>query len=365
MARNNDVNKILVTAGNQAPIGVGKKVTDLAPGQIGLFDYGTNMSLDAAGAAKSKNFYFAVGLDKDGDGVTDDIMKSSGSHIQKENVVGYSHKKYQAPKNLLVELTDYLGECGAEYGVKLEVRNQEIYAIQGYNQYVKTFTIKTGCCDPLDPNSPEIDSNTITIQLSEEINMNPDNFLKAYMVDKDATDLTVVLTKEQVEAYIEANKTAADADKKFTKILIETDTLAIKNFCDVNLGYFYPRQTTLNITKLEGFKCNGTVNVLQPIVYEEGSGYDVKQLEYYSKGFGEEGPYRLHSVLGVAKQVHYNTDQKAKYDLIALTYDQFSLGAWLEYLHNEASTIAVPKDDTTTLTALKALITGLGIEETV
>lgn len=365
MSRNNDVYKVLVTKGNKAPIVKDKKVTDLLPGQVGVFDYHTNKSIDATSAPTVKDFYLAVGLDKDNDGITDDIMKSSGSHIQKRNVVGYANKAYQAPQDLLIELAGYTADCNTEYGVKLEIKNQEIYVLQGFNQFTETYVIKTGCCDPTDENCPEIDQNELTLRLFHEISINPNGFLTPFMVDAAATDLTKVLTVADVEKIILDNKTADEADKKKTKLFIQASTLKIRNFCDVNLGYFYPRQTHISVTKIEGFKCNGEVNVVKPIIYEQGSGYDVKQLEYYAKGFGEEGPYRLHSILGVAKQVHYNTDQNAKYNMLALTYDQFSLGGFLEYLHNEASVIAIPKDDSTTETGLVEIIEALGITETV
>ena len=92
MSRNNDVFHLLVTKGNQAVLAKDKKVVELAPGQIGVFNYDTNLSIAAADPAP-RNFYMAVGVDA-GDGTTGDIMKSAGSHVQGKNIVFYSFRPY-------------------------------------------------------------------------------------------------------------------------------------------------------------------------------------------------------------------------------------------------------------------------------
>ena len=81
MERNNDVYKVLVTSGNRAPMVAGKTISELLPGQIGVFDANSNLSINYEKAERVKDFYMAVGIDKDGDGVTDDVMKSSGKKI--------------------------------------------------------------------------------------------------------------------------------------------------------------------------------------------------------------------------------------------------------------------------------------------
>src|SRR5699024_9453825 len=152
----------------------------------------------------------------------------------------------------------------------------------------------------------------------------------------------------------------------YTDLLITTVTQKIHAFCDVNLMYFYPRETFANITKIAGFKCNGTVETVQELAFEEGSGYDVKQQEYFAKGW-TESPYRVSTLNGVADYKTYNAVATEKYDIFALTYDQFSVGAWLEYLNNEATIIAVPEADTVARDALAGvldlLLEGHGFDE--
>ena len=77
-----------------------------------------------------------------------------------------------------------------------------------------------------------------------------------------------------------------------------------------------------------------------------------------AKGWGES-PYRVSNLNGVADERAYNTVVTTNYNQIALTYDQFSIGAWLEYYNNLASIVAVPTADTTTSVALLAILDAL------
>lgn len=365
MSRNNDVFQVLVTKDNQALAVAGTSVADLSPGQIGVFDFNSNLAVD--GSAQVRNFYLAVGLDTDGDGVTDDIAKSAGSHIQNRNIRYYSFKPHSAGQPLQVALTGYTADCETEYGIKLELRNQEIYRTQGYNQFTKTYSIVTSCCDGCDPTCPSGDANEITKQLKENINNDPTGLVIAEATARQAlvaathgTSVDYAAGDVMIDADVDALMVfnAAQADPStyvYTDLLITTVTQKIHAFCDVNLMYFYPRETFANVTKIAGFKCNGTVETVQELAFEEGSGYDIKQQEYFAKGW-TESPYRVSTLNGVADYKTYNAVATEKYDVFALTYDQFSVGAWLEYLNNEATIIAVPEADTVTRDALAGVL---------
>lgn len=361
MARNNDVFQVLVTKGNQAVLGAGSKVTNLQPGQIGVFNFDTNLSID--GTEPTRNFYLAVGIDKDGDGVTDDVAKSRGSHIQGKNIAFYSFRPHTPGKPMKVVLKDYVADCETEYGIKLELRNQEIYRSQGYNQFTKTYSIKTSCCGGCEPTCPSGDANEITKLLFINISNDPTGLVKANILPRGSVaaagvtpDANGHLTLAQVDTIMTYNATQTDPDDYvFTNLEIETVTQKINNFCQVNLKHFYPRETVAIVTKVEGFKCNGTVEVTQQVAFEEGSGYDIKQLEYEALGW-DVSPYRLSTLNGVADERSYNTVTTEKYDQIALTYDQFSIGAWLEYLNNEATLIAIPATNTITRNSLIAVL---------
>lgn len=378
MARNNDIFQVLVTKNNTAVATVGTKVTALTPGQIGVFNADTNLAINAAAASSTRNFYLAVGLDLNGDDVTDEIQKSSGSKIQKNNIKFYSYKPYSASRPMKVVLKDYTADCETEYGIKLELRNQEIYRTQGYNQFTKTYSIVTGCCDGCEPTCPSGDANEITKLLKININNDPSGLIKATAIARQdilqadlpslSGDLSAgdIVSDADLEVIMAFNASQPDSSTfVYTDLEIETVTQAINNFCSVNLKYFYPRETVVIATKIAGFKCNGNIEVTQEAAFEEGSGYDIKQLEYEAKGW-KEGHYRLSTLNGVADERVFNAVTSAKYDQIALTNDQFSQGAWLEYFSNQATLIAIPVADTTTraglLTILDALITPSGYD---
>lgn len=358
MARNNDVFQVLVTSKNQNILGVGNKITSLQPGQLGVFDFDTNISID--GSLPVRNFYLAVGVDKDGDGVIDDVVKSRGSHIQKRNIVYYSYRPHTAGKPMKVVLKDYTAECETEYGIKLEFRNQNIYTIQGYNQFTKTYSIVTSCCNGCQPTCPSGDANEITSLLYQNVMNDSTGLVKVHILPRGDVSaagvtpdpITGYLTLADLATIMAYNATQPDPSTYvYTDLEFETVTQAINTFCQINLNYLYPREGVVIASKIMGFKCNGTLEVTQNVSFEEGSGYDIKQLEYMALGW-DVSPYRLSALNGVAQERAYNTDVKAKYDMIALTYDQHSIGAWLEYLNNEATMIAIPTTDTDTRTSL-------------
>ena len=370
MSRNNDVFHLLVTKGNQAVLAKDKKVTELAPGQIGVFNYDTNLSFDATVAAAPRNFYLAVGVDA-GNGTTGDIMKSAGSHVQGKNIAFYSFRPYTPGRPMKVLLKDFVANCETEYGVKLELRNQEIYRTQGYNQFTKTYMMKTSCCDGCEPTCPSGDANEITKQLFINISNDPSGLVKANIKPRAGATLPAGVTVDaqgnltlaQVDTIMAVNAAQTNpANYVYTNLEIETVPQTIQDFCSVSLNYMYPRQTVAILTKVGDFKCSGTVATTQTAVFEEGAGIDVKQLEYQAKGW-TESPYRVSTVNGVADNRIYITDASAKYDVFALTYDQSSLGGWLEYFHNQASIIAIPTADATTRNGLAAILDKVAVAQ--
>ena len=373
MSRNNDVFHLLVTKGNQAVLAKDKKVTELLPGQIGIFNYDTNLSFDATVATAPRNFYLAVGIDA-GNGTTGDIMKSAGSHVQGKNIAFYSFRPYTPGRPMKVLLKDYVADCETEYGIKLELRNQEIYRTQGYNQFTKTYTMKTSCCDGCEPTCPSGDANEITKQLLVNVLNDPSGLITARAVARQALTAVThkvsadiakggVVSNANLEAIMAYNAAQTNpANFVYTDLEIETVPQTIQDFSAVSLNYMYPRQTVAILTKVGDFKCSGTVATTQTAVFEEGAGIDVKQLEYQAKGW-TESPYRVSTVNGVADNRIYITDASSKYDVFALTYDQFSLGGWLEYFHNQASIIAIPTADTVTRNGLAAILDKVAVAQ--
>ena len=373
MSRNNDVFHLLVTKGNQAVLAKDKKVTELAPGQIGVFNYDTNLSIAAADPAP-KNFYMAVGVDA-GDGTTGDIMKSAGSHVQGKNIVFYSFRPYTPGRAMKVVLKDFTAKCATQYGVKIELRNQDIYMTQGFVQFTKTYAMKTSCCNDCVETCPSGDANEITKQLLINVANDPTGLVIARPIARQALTVLThgvskayakgdVVTDADLDAIMVFNKAQSGiATMVFTDIEFETVGSKAMDFNSVNLDYKGTRQTVAIITKVDGFECTGTVETTQTAVFEEGSGYDLKQMEYMTKGW-TEGPYRVSTINSLADNRNFITDAKEKYDVFALTYDQFSLGGWLEYFHNQASVLAIPTADATTRAGIVAILDKLAVAQT-
>ena len=372
MSRNNDVFHLLVTKGNQAVLAKDKKVTELAPGQIGVFNYDTNLSIAAADPAP-KNFYLAVGVDA-GDGTTGDIMKSAGSHVQGKNIAFYSFRPYTPGRPMKVVLKDFTANCDTQYGVKIELRNQDIYMTQGYVQFTKTYAMKTSCCKDCVPTCPSGDANEITRQLLINVANDPTKLVKARALARQPLVVAThgvskayakgdVVTDADLNAIMVFNKTkTAIADMVFTDIEFETVGSKANDFNSVNLDYKGTRQTVAIITKVDGFECTGVVETTQTAVFEEGAGYDLKQMEYFTKGW-TESPYRVSTVNSLADNRTFITDAAQKYDVFALTYDQFSLGGWLEYFHNQATVLAIPTADATTRAGIVAILDKIAVAQ--
>ena len=372
MSRNNDVFHLLVTKGNQAVLAKDKKVTELAPGQIGVFNYDTNLSIAAADPAP-KNFYMAVGVDA-GDGTTGDIMKSAGSHVQGKNIAFYSFRPYTPGRPMKVVLKGFTANCDTQYGVKIELRNQDIYMTQGYVQFTKTYAMKTSCCNDCVPTCPSGDANEITKQLLINVANDPTGLVKARALARQPLVVAThgvskayvkgeVVTDADLTAIMVFNKTkTAIADMVFTDIEFETVGSKANDFNSVNLDYKGTRQTVAIITKVDGFECTGVVVTTQTAVFEEGAGYDLKQMEYFTKGW-TESPYRVSTVNSLADNRTFNTDAAQKYDVFALTYDQFSLGGWLEYFHNQATVLAIPTADATTRAGIVAILDKIAVAQ--
>lgn len=437
MSTNNDVFNVLVTTGDQAVAEKGSDLDALAVGQIGVFNRDTNLAID--GTEQIKDFFIAVGVDKDGDTVKDDIAVSAGQMIQKRNIKEYTFRPHTPALPMIVELTDYLASCDTDYAVRLEFRNQEVYRRQGYNQYSKAYTVRTACCEGCE-DCPSGDCQELANLLVTDINNDADDLVLAELfVNQGSIEITgeptgdgnITVTangESQIVAILDADDAAgvatkiaaafasstvnlAVADGAFvyfyplgnsvsnptgTVTYDDTDTtgatadvvnstsvvvtseelaalegvcpgirmttkpLAVRNFCNINLKYYHPRQTAIVPALVEGFDCNGTLTTTQEPRMEEGNGYDIKQKEYHAGGWeGNPGPYRVSQATGTAFNITYLADQTVEYDQFMLAYDQFSVSGWQEHLNNLATIIAIPATDTTTRDALAAILDNL------
>ena len=354
MSRNNDVFQVLVTKGNQAVLAAGNEVTDLLPGQAGVFSFESNLSID--GTVPTRNFYVAVGLDEDGDGVTDNIRKSAGSHIQTRNIAFYSYRPFEAGRPMILEFKDFKTKCGEQYGIAIEFRNQQIYRTQGYVQFKVNYVVEGICCDGCSTGCESGDDNLVAKKLVDAINNDPRGFVKAEMFNT-TTNAVVTDYDAFVTANLAVNTDSNPANDVKLGVRITSIPQKINKYMGIDTKYFHMRETFLVPSKLIGFECNGEFSVKQTAKVTQGLGYDIQYLEYLAGGWnGNPGPYRTYRVNGLAKPITYVAETNKQYGILALTYDQFSVGGWLEYLNNEASIIAIPQADSVTRASLLGVI---------
>ena len=354
MSRNNDVFQVLVTKGNQAVLAAGNEVTDLLPGQAGVFSFESNLSID--GTVPTRNFYVAVGLDEDGDGVTDNIRKSAGSHIQTRNIAFYSYRPFEAGRPMILEFKDFKTKCDEQYGIAIEFRNQQIYRTQGYVQFKVNYVVEGICCDGCSTGCESGDDNLVAKKLVDAINNDPRGFVKAEMFNT-TTNAVVTDYDAFVTANLAVNTDSDPANDVKLGIRLTSIPQKINKYMGIDTKYFHMRETFLVPSKLIGFECNGEFSVKQTAKVTQGLGYDIQYLEYLAGGWnGNPGPYRTYKVNGLAKPITYVAETNTQYGILALTYDQFSIGGWLEYLNNEASIIAIPQADSVTRASLLGVI---------
>lgn len=376
MSRNNDVSKILVTTGNQDILAAGGTLDTLAIGQIGIFDEKTKVSVDET-STPPQGVFFAVGVDKDADAVVDDIEVSAGQYIQVKGTQFLNYRPHTPAQNLIVDVTGYgAGECDADYSFTVEFRDQEIYMLQGYNQFKKTYSVRTPCCVG---SQTSVDGNDIAILLKDAVVVDDlDRVASATLVARQVLDgVTPALSQayaagDEVSdadiALMTAYNLANPGSEVYVDVRIEFSSLALQAWCNVNLKHFHPRRVNAIVSVLEDLVCiGGTTSEAQALVHEEGSGYDIQQKEYHSQLNSLGSPYVLSTATGTAKANSFYADRAVKYDQFSIEYDFGSKSGWLDYNSPISTIVAVPGADSVTLDALVAAIDvifgGLGFDE--
>lgn len=352
MARNNDVFNVLVSNIEEPLLEAGAEVTGLKVGQYGFFDSDTNLSFDPT-VTKPKNFYIALGLDKDGDTVLDDINKSAGQHIQFKNVQKVRYSPYKAGTNMIVKVSDYNAKCDTDYGIRIEMQNEEILQMIGNVQFSKSFVVRTSCCEDT-CECPSGDANEITklfVQAMEDetlftvvakatqaLTVQTHGVSKGYL--KDAT----IDVLEDLDAMIAYNSDPDNAETKVWSYLeIESTPQSIKAFYGINTDYQKLRGTKLIVSLVEGMECNGKALTTQSLTFEQGLGYNINVLEYQAFGWtGETGPYRTNGINGLAKPMNYVAIPATHYDMFTIEYEFEAQSGWGEYRNDLATIIAVP-----------------------
>jgi len=405
MSTNNDVfktlflpNKVAVTSGN---------IADLAEGDWGVFNYETGIAINVA-AAITLPAGFIIAYKGDGTlGIAGEMYTSAGTHMQTKGVLGITVNNDNAAVSQVLRLSGLTAQSGADatnydYGFKLDLRgNTDVYMRFGANQASKLFTANTKCVGSVGA-SGDADAE-VAAQWAEGIANDQDQFLSvsvagtgigaathvegdilgpviytasgvvgkagvwsALVVDSgDVTESVKVLTATEALTMIREYSTGS------SDLVIDVTVGSfgsLYSFCSVNPKYFKQRQIK-GILSLVGEECNfATVTETQAMIYEEGRGYDIQELEYLAGGFtGDPGPYRQSRLNGLPFAASsFLAVKDTFYTVATIQYVQKSVGGWQAYENNLSTYIVLQADPTNTagypLHAIGLLATALGVE---
>jgi hypothetical protein len=169
------------STGNQ-PFNATTNLPVLAAGQLGVFNAENNKSCNTAlsdGTSTAKKIYFAVGVDKDGDGTVEDIIKSPV--IKVSDIKTKSQDNYATAVAEVQQFSWTVTKCDTEYGIKIVFDGVNVSSLFGHHTLTKTFATKTGCCTDCNADCAE-DSYSCTALANELvalINADPDGFVVA------------------------------------------------------------------------------------------------------------------------------------------------------------------------------------------
>lgn len=338
MARtNHPINQVLIVS--DLLTSAGQTVTSLSAGQIGMFNYDTGLSLAAIG--DTKRIFFAVGVDRNGDSVIDDIVKSTGEYIEVNRI---HHSSLVCPTQCtpqVIQVTPQGIKGNTEYVLKVMFQNESLSQLYGHNLPTKVFVAKTGCCEST--NVCDCDDNSVcnklALDLVQQINLDTEGVMYAELYDIVAE---AVVDVEDYETWV--------ADSGNTGCL----SIRIYGSCEPK-GSWYP--INYNYRKLRGYNLtvsfyvasdlslnSATITTIQDLVYEQGSGYDVAQLEYIAGGWnGKPGSYRT---LELADRPNlgfsYNVNPNERYVMIVLGHDAMSVVGFQEPINDMETIFCIP-----------------------
>lgn len=178
MAKNNDVYTIIPFQNDDDLMNAGFPKSELTVGQVGIFDYDTGLSIDAAGAGSVRKFFIAMAVDTTGGSVVNDYVESAGTHIQKGLVSSYNVRCYTPGQSQIIDVQNFTASCDTQYALKVELNNDQKYMNYGYNQLTKTFVVKTSCCEGCE-GCPSGDCAELASLLIAEINADEDALIVA------------------------------------------------------------------------------------------------------------------------------------------------------------------------------------------
>jgi hypothetical protein len=380
MSTNNDVfktlflpNKVAVTSGN---------IADLSEGDWGVFNYETGVAINVASTI-TLPAGFIIAYKGDGTlGTAGEMYTSAGTHIQTKNFESITLNNDTAGVAQILQLSNVDILEDDDISLKLDLRgNTDVYMRFGANQASKFFTANVKNLGNVgvseDPNAEGI------AQFAEGIANDVDQFLSLSVAGTGITNSPVVYTASGVSGKagqwsdsvgditaataLAQIRTYPTSSSDITMDITVGMLSSMYNFCAVNPKYFKQRAIKGVLSLNGGETVFATVTETQAMVYEEGRGYDIQELEYLAGGFtGDPGPYRQSRLNGLPFATSsFLAVKDTFYTVAALQYVQESVGGWQRYKNDVSTYIVLQATPTNTagypLHALGLLATALGV----
>lgn len=314
----------------------GKTLDDLAAKTketFAVFDRSTNLSvkLDTFDATHYCYIAYADGKGK---------LKFLGDpYLELTEIESITKLPYKKATKQKIKFTDFEFLCGKEYVLKLEFRSTQIMNMQGYNTFTKTYQALGECCNSCTTCNIS-DPNKLAVGLFEALVIDRDALFDVKLVERGATDADIATgtnVQERVDkakAFVKTNANAANpaAPTKFLDLVIELKEYPkITSSSPLNALY----QKGRNIWCLpslirENHVCNWAKvdDGMSAMTGEQGSGYDVRQLEYLSTGWQlNPSPYKMGADLPI-NGIELIADPDAFYTQIVLDCNIMSAVNW-------------------------------------
>ena len=338
----NPIFAVLITSGNSAMVANGTFVANTGVGQLGAFNAKTNLAVDnTSPASELTEIYFAVGIDRDGDTVTDDIIKSAGRCIQRHNVVSYDIACYQAHVPQVVVANNYIASCGETQGFRITITDADAFVAYGFQPFEKVINVVNDDCEGCE-DCPSGDCKAFALAFRTKANEDPDGLFTVKLVDPaDAANVD--------SPDLDAANVALLGNDACPAIQFVTNNPAIATYCGINEKYVHPRGAFLEISG-NNLTDNVTIATVQDLVFEDGLGYDLKHKEFFAYGY-THGPYaRFES--GVSKAFDSFAVSGTHYVVVQLSADYKRMDGFLDYSAPQDTIIGIPCDDSNTALAV-------------
>lgn len=333
---------VMTTSGNQGVAAAGSTLDALGIGQVGFYNAKTHQAIDttvpatAYAEAQKDGFYIALGIDRDKDGTQDDIYRSFNV-IYPDKFNGFTQKCAQNYQAKIITFGGCIIDFDKDYVLKFNLIAPDWYKNTEKSSEVTeflTYTTESQVGATTDPDIYKMYSSFVT-----QFNNNKTLTAVLTMELLNPADDTVIT---DLATWVASNPGTAPKLRFTTKK--PTHTPYINEFFD----YVNPREIDVNLYPQQAFEQNGTVTIVQDMLFEHTSGKEVQELERIAGGWiGNPGPYREASF--ALKNINYLADETKLYSLITLYYQDVRKNNLSGPYTNDLSVVfAVPNGESTT-----------------